>query len=100
MDTDGRKTLALKPSILFLLILLSHQSVNATISNYPCHFPAVFNFGDSNSDTGGLAAAFGQAPLPNGETFFHRSAGRYSDGRLVIDFIGMKKVPSLVVGLY
>ncbi|GMH01557.1 hypothetical protein Nepgr_003396 [Nepenthes gracilis] len=53
----------------------------------PCKFPAIFNFGDSNSDTGGLSAAFGQAPPPNGETFFHSPAGRYSDGRLVIDFI-------------
>ncbi|GAB4840474.1 hypothetical protein Ancab_021243 [Ancistrocladus abbreviatus] len=53
----------------------------------PCKFPALFNFGDSNSDTGGLSAAFGQAPPPNGETFFHSPAGRYSDGRLLIDFI-------------
>ncbi|XP_021901249.1 GDSL esterase/lipase At3g26430-like isoform X1 [Carica papaya] len=52
-----------------------------------CQFPAIFNFGDSNSDTGGLSAAFGQAPPPNGNTFFHAPAGRYSDGRLVIDFI-------------
>ncbi|XP_042500018.1 GDSL esterase/lipase At3g26430-like isoform X2 [Macadamia integrifolia] len=54
----------------------------------PCEFDAIFNFGDSNSDTGGLSAAFGQAPPPNGETYFHAPAGRYSDGRLVIDFIG------------
>lgn len=52
-----------------------------------CDFPAIFNFGDSNSDTGGLSAAFGQAPSPNGETYFHHPAGRYSDGRLIIDFI-------------
>ncbi|KAM7487249.1 hypothetical protein LguiB_024733 [Lonicera macranthoides] len=52
-----------------------------------CNFSAVFNFGDSNSDTGGLSAAFGQAPPPNGQTFFHVPSGRYSDGRLVIDFI-------------
>ncbi|KAL2528950.1 Esterase [Forsythia ovata] len=24
----------------------------------PCNYPAIYNFGDSNSDTGGLAAAF------------------------------------------
>ncbi|XP_010044557.3 GDSL esterase/lipase At3g26430 isoform X2 [Eucalyptus grandis] len=52
-----------------------------------CDFPSIFNFGDSNSDTGGLSAAFGQAPPPNGETYFHRPAGRYCDGRLLIDFI-------------
>ncbi|KAL8253746.1 hypothetical protein R6Q59_031967 [Mikania micrantha] len=43
--------------------------------------------GDSNSDTGGFGTAFGQAPPPNGETFFHWPAGRYFDGRLVIDFM-------------
>ncbi|XP_078441355.1 alpha-fucosidase 1 [Wolffia australiana] len=52
-----------------------------------CEFTALLNFGDSNSDTGGLSAAFGPAPSPNGETFFHRPAGRYCDGRLLIDFI-------------
>ncbi|KAL0297033.1 UNVERIFIED_CONTAM: GDSL esterase/lipase [Sesamum radiatum] len=52
-----------------------------------CDFPAIFNFGDSNSDTGGLSAAFGQAPPPNGETFFHAPAGRFCDGRLLIDLI-------------
>lgn len=57
-------------------------------SRRECNFPAIFNFGDSNSDTGGLSAAFGQAGPPAGESFFHHPAGRYSDGRLVIDFIG------------
>ncbi|CAK8578749.1 unnamed protein product [Lathyrus sativus] len=52
-----------------------------------CSFPAIFNFGDSNSDTGGLSAAFGQAPPPNGITFFHTPVGRFSDGRLIVDFI-------------
>ncbi|GFP97512.1 GDSL esterase/lipase at3g26430 [Phtheirospermum japonicum] len=52
-----------------------------------CNFPAIFNFGDSNSDTGGLSAAFGQAPSPNGQTYFHAPAGRFCDGRLVIDLI-------------
>ncbi|OVA20579.1 Lipase [Macleaya cordata] len=53
----------------------------------PCNFPAIFNFGDSNSDTGGLSAVFRQTPPPQGETFFGAPAGRYSDGRLIIDFI-------------
>ncbi|WVZ12009.1 hypothetical protein V8G54_016539 [Vigna mungo] len=46
------------------------------------HFRAIFNFGDSNSDTGGLSAAFGQAPPPNGIMFLHSPKGRFSDGRL------------------
>jgi hypothetical protein len=61
-----------------------------------CSFPAIFNFGDSNSDTGGLSAAFGQVPPPNGITFFHTPAGRYSDGRLIVDFLGNQIKNSLV----
>uniref|UniRef100_A0A0E0JHY0 Esterase n=1 Tax=Oryza punctata TaxID=4537 RepID=A0A0E0JHY0_ORYPU len=48
----------------------------------------IFNFGDSNSDTGGMAAAMGMnIALPEGRTYFRRPTGRISDGRLVIDFI-------------
>ncbi|XP_041016980.1 GDSL esterase/lipase At1g54790-like [Juglans microcarpa x Juglans regia] len=52
------------------------------------NFPAVFNFGDSNSDTGGLAAgvAFPVKP-PNGQTYFLEPSGRFCDGRLIIDFL-------------
>ncbi|KAJ3669595.1 hypothetical protein LUZ60_011545 [Juncus effusus] len=50
--------------------------------------PVVFNFGDSNSDTGGIMAAFGfPIPLPEGRVFFKRSTGRLCDGRLIIDFL-------------
>ncbi|XP_018504424.2 alpha-L-fucosidase 3-like [Pyrus x bretschneideri] len=53
-----------------------------------CQFPAVFNLGDSNSDTGGLAASSLVAPTPPyGETFFGMPEGRFSDGRLIIDFL-------------
>ncbi|WRX20840.1 GDSL lipase/esterase - like 10 [Theobroma cacao] len=53
----------------------------------PCEFPAIYNFGDSNSDTGGISAAFEPIRAPYGEAFFHKPAGRDSDGRLIIDFI-------------
>lgn len=76
-------------SLSVLLLSLLTQGCSAEIQK-SCDFPAVFNFGDSNSDTGGLSAAFGQAGFPHGETFFHRPAGRYCDGRLIIDFIGKK----------
>ncbi|XP_073156414.1 GDSL esterase/lipase LIP-4-like [Henckelia pumila] len=50
--------------------------------------PIIFNFGDSNSDTGGLVAALGfPVNLPNGRAFFAKSTGRLSDGRLIIDFL-------------
>lgn len=70
-----------------LLAQILHQ--NSALASGNCNFPAIFNFGDSNSDTGGFSAAFGQVPPPNGVTFFHTPSGRYSDGRLLIDFIGM-----------
>ncbi|PIA39318.1 hypothetical protein AQUCO_02600042v1 [Aquilegia coerulea] len=52
------------------------------------NYPAVFNFGDSNSDTGGLVAGTAE-PLdpPNGQTYFHKPSGRFSDGRLIVDFL-------------
>lgn len=53
----------------------------------PCDFPAIYNFGDSNSDTGGISAAFEPIQEPYGVGFFKKPAGRDSDGRLVIDFI-------------
>ncbi|KAJ0885056.1 putative alpha-L-fucosidase [Helianthus annuus] len=67
-------------TLLFPISILSLQE---------CNFPAVFNVGDSGSDTGALLSMFGEpaAPPPNGETFFHSSAGRVCDGRLLIDFI-------------
>ncbi|KAL9243191.1 hypothetical protein vseg_017107 [Gypsophila vaccaria] len=62
----------------------------ATTSRVPCEFRAVFNFGDSNSDTGALSAAFNPLPWPYGQTFFKKRAGRYySDGRLIVNFVGV-----------
>ncbi|XAR48116.1 Alpha-L-fucosidase [Bertholletia excelsa] len=55
-----------------------------------CQFPAIFNFGDSNSDTGSVEATFHSSPLPNGVTFFGKATGRHSDGRLIIDFLAEK----------
>ncbi|KAF6984637.1 hypothetical protein CFC21_002612 [Triticum aestivum] len=51
-------------------------------------YPAAFNFGDSNSDTGGrIAAGFEPMPPPYGSTFFGAPSGRFSDGRLILDFL-------------
>ncbi|XP_077243512.1 GDSL-like Lipase/Acylhydrolase superfamily protein isoform X2 [Tasmannia lanceolata] len=52
------------------------------------NYPAIFNFGDSNSDTGGLIAGLGERlDPPNGQTFFKKPSGRFCDGRLIIDFL-------------
>ncbi|GAB4846752.1 hypothetical protein Ancab_025760 [Ancistrocladus abbreviatus] len=70
-------------SILALLVSV----ISGSDVSQHCKFPAIYNFGDSNSDTGGISAALGEIPLPYGETYFHRPSGRAGDGRLVIDFI-------------
>ncbi|RRT38776.1 hypothetical protein BHE74_00059594 [Ensete ventricosum] len=56
-------------------------------------FTAIFSFGDSIADTGNairlgsLGASSGSPPY--GRTFFDRPTGRFSDGRVIIDFIGL-----------
>ncbi|RYR52745.1 hypothetical protein Ahy_A06g027633 isoform B [Arachis hypogaea] len=65
-------------ALLLCLVGLSHTK---------CDFEAIFNFGDSNSDTGGFYAAFPAESAPFGVTFFKKPAGRASDGRLMIDFL-------------
>ncbi|EOA36554.1 hypothetical protein CARUB_v10011694mg [Capsella rubella] len=84
-------TLSLHCYYFFLLTLLPvifdlrHHLAVAEGCQSP---PVIFNFGDSNSDTGGLTAGLGYyIGLPNGRSFFRRSTGRLSDGRLVIDFL-------------
>ncbi|PNX93244.1 GDSL esterase/lipase [Trifolium pratense] len=77
--------------VSFFVVLLSISTATIVIgssSNSECNFPAIFNFGDSNSDTGGLAASLLPPTPPYGDTYFHRPEGRFSNGRLVIDFIG------------
>ncbi|GFP93598.1 GDSL esterase/lipase lip-4 [Phtheirospermum japonicum] len=50
--------------------------------------PVIFNFGDSNSDTGGYSVAMGfNFDYPDARAFFHKPTGRLCDGRLVIDFL-------------
>nr|GME09704.1 GDSL esterase/lipase At1g54790 [Ipomoea batatas] len=72
-------------SLVFFIIIICSPFANAIALKYP----AVFNFGDSNSDTGNLIAAGIGDPLlsPNGQSFFHQPSGRFCDGRLIIDFL-------------
>lgn len=79
------------------VVLSSFAEPNTVSALKECYFPAIFNFGDSNSDTGGLNSAFpGFLSPPYGETYFREPAGRFSDGRLVIDFIAESfKLPYL-----
>lgn len=77
-----------------MLLSESHFTTFTALALEDSEFPAIFNFGDSNSDTGGLASSLLEPPPPYGETFFRRPARRFSDGRLIIDFLGMYSVIS------
>jgi hypothetical protein len=79
-----------------LLVLAAGQPARADRTCYT----RVFSFGDSITDTGNYRFVFtndngAHAPWPYGETYFHKATGRSSDGRLIVDFIGMAQPPSL-----
>ncbi|GAV87008.1 Lipase_GDSL domain-containing protein/eIF-4B domain-containing protein, partial [Cephalotus follicularis] len=77
-------------SVMAMAIVVVVVVAELPVSTRGCKFPAIYNFGDSNSDTGGVSATFGRVLPPNGETFFGKSSARHSDGRLIIDFIAKK----------
>ncbi|XP_021766505.1 acetylajmalan esterase-like [Chenopodium quinoa] len=57
-------------------------------------FEAIYQFGDSLSDTGNLirestGAKTAFARLPYGQTYFHHPTGRCSDGLLMVDYFAM-----------
>nr|KJB11575.1 hypothetical protein B456_001G266600 [Gossypium raimondii] len=83
--------------VLISGVLVSWWVLSVNGANLPpCQFPAIYNFGDSNSDTGGISAAFEPIRAPYGVPYFHKPSGRDSDGRLIIDFIAERlKLPYL-----
>ncbi|KAL0712292.1 hypothetical protein Bca4012_019270 [Brassica carinata] len=70
------------PFSLLTVIIVMFSSCKA---DSKCEFKAIFNFGDSNSDTGGFWAAFPAQSGPWGMTYFKKPVGRASD--LIIDFL-------------
>uniref|UniRef100_A0ACD5WNU1 Uncharacterized protein n=2 Tax=Avena sativa TaxID=4498 RepID=A0ACD5WNU1_AVESA len=84
MATPSALSAALAVTALLVALTLTFADDEA-----PCtRRPVVFAFGDSNTDTGGTAAALGSYfPLPAGRAHFRRSTGRLCDGRLVIDYL-------------
>ncbi|KAI3865716.1 hypothetical protein MKX03_029105 [Papaver bracteatum] len=73
---------------LFLIIIciLIFTTANPVLGFYK----SIFSFGDSLADTGNVLFSSPDeyvGKLPYGETYFHQATGRFSDGRLVIDFI-------------
>ncbi|KAM1311116.1 hypothetical protein PS1_007611 [Malus domestica] len=69
--------------------------VSLVLASTSCKFAAIFNFGDSNSDTSGFSAVFGQADPPHGQSYFHRRPVVIAMASLsLIDFIGTLHLPS------
>ncbi|XP_062116057.1 GDSL esterase/lipase At3g48460-like [Humulus lupulus] len=89
---SSHQIMAMIITIVTILILSSPIS-NAITKTNPLPFKKIYAFGDSFTDTGNTRSATGPSgfghvsSLPYGMTFFHHPTNRYSDGRLVIDFV-------------
>ncbi|XP_022720976.1 GDSL esterase/lipase At1g28590-like isoform X2 [Durio zibethinus] len=75
----------------FVLFIITFFSL---VSRKRC-YKSIISFGDSLADTGNLVILLQpnvspSALPPYGETYFNRPTGRFSDGRLVIDFFAQK----------
>lgn len=84
-----------------------YPSASENLSPVKTCYKSIFSFGDSLADTGNFLHDSGNnsgpvAHLPYGETHFHRATGRFSDGRLIVDFIaqamGLPLVPPFLAG--
>lgn len=86
---SARALAAAVSALLAVAVLLASPALLPAAAEEGCtRRPVVFAFGDSNTDTGGTAAALGSyLPLPEGRTHFRRSTGRLCDGRLIIDYL-------------
>lgn len=79
---------AIANTVILLPILTLFLLCFTLANSIDFHYPAVFNFGDSNSDTGGLTAGLGfLLDPPNGQMYFKPPSGRFCDGRLIIDLL-------------
>ncbi|CAN6321981.1 unnamed protein product [Urochloa humidicola] len=99
----GMATTTAVSNHLFLLLVLIPLAATMPAAAAPASpaFRRVYAFGDSFTDTGNTHSTTGPYSFgyvsspPYGATFFHRSTNRYSDGRLVVDFLAEElKLPS------
>ncbi|KAM3331781.1 hypothetical protein ACQJBY_027599 [Aegilops geniculata] len=93
MAVASTPPLQLVVAALLALSLSTTASSSPAPANRSSCYKRLFSFGDSLTDTGNYIIHYANASgpvlaLPYGETFFGRPTGRWSDGRLIIDFIG------------
>jgi hypothetical protein len=78
----------------FLASLLIPEISLCDHSRQPKRHVAMFIFGDSIFDAGNnnyinnISVFYRANYWPYGETFFHFPTGRFTNGRLIVDFIG------------
>ncbi|CAM6101443.1 unnamed protein product [Calypogeia fissa] len=77
---------------IVVVVAILWMNAYQTAEAFTCP-PGFISFGTSLSDTGNVAFAFpgsaGSENSPYGETFFGFNAFRFSDGRLVVDFLDL-----------
>ncbi|XP_019195036.1 PREDICTED: acetylajmalan esterase-like [Ipomoea nil] len=86
-------------SVLLTAFFLFPIAFAANSGTLPA-FKSIYQFGDSLSDTGNLlrwgTMFYPADKLPYGETYFHKATGRFSNGRLIVDYIATAaKLPFL-----
>lgn len=86
----------------FLLLLFLLSCPRSVYSGGQKHLSSILSFGDSYADTGNLVSwddpVLQSVNLirnpPYGETFFGHPSGRATNGRIVLDFIGITATTS------
>ncbi|KAF8369400.1 hypothetical protein HHK36_032592 [Tetracentron sinense] len=79
--------MALQSLVFSLLTILL---VLAKTEPVLCEYTSIFSFGDSYTDTGNLICLYPNESgfhFPYGETYFGHPTGRFSNGRLIVDFL-------------
>lgn len=91
MAVPAKSVLAIAIAIALLCPSLLLPSPSNAHLLKACKFDAIYQLGDSISDTGNLIRENPATPfshLPYGETFFKNVTGRCSNGLLMIDQFG------------
>ncbi|CAN4076447.1 unnamed protein product [Withania somnifera] len=93
-------TLSLTQFLLLITLVASFYSPSSAQTK--CNIQSVYQLGDSLADAGnvirtpGASIIFRADRAPYGETFFRRPTGRFSNGRVITDFVSQSfKLPFL-----